>query len=46
MGRNRRVKRQNFEKLEEEKTNRLVKIICNVMNLLAILMIESYTLAS
>ena len=28
MGRNRSVKRQNFEKREEEKANRLFKMIC------------------
>ena len=30
MGRNRSVKRQNFEKREEEKANRLFKMICIV----------------
>ena len=50
MGRNRSVKRQNFEKREEEKAkekaNRLFKMICIVLILLAILMIVGYTLAS
>lgn len=35
MGRNRSVKRQNFEKREEEKANRLFKMICIVLILLA-----------
>ena len=43
MGRNRSVKRQNRE---EEKANRLFKMICIVLILLAILMIVGYTLAS
>ena len=46
MGRNRSVKRQNFEKREEEKANRLFKMICIVLILLAILMIVGYTLSS
>ena len=44
MGRNRSVKRQNFEKREEEKANRLFKMICIVLILLAILMIVGYTI--
>ena len=32
MGRNRSVKRQNFEKREEEKANRLFKMICIVLD--------------
>lgn len=35
-----------FEKREEEKANRLFKMICIVLILLAILMIVGYTLAS
>lgn len=46
MGRNRNVKRQNFEKREEEKANRLFKMICIFLVLLAVLMIVGYTLAS
>lgn len=46
MGRNRSVKRQNFEKREEEKANRIKTIQIILNNLLAILMIVGYTLAS
>lgn len=46
MGHNRTVKRQNFEKREEEKANRLFRTICIVLILLAVLMIVGYTLAS
>ena len=39
MGGKRSVKRENFEKGEEEKGNRLLKMICIVLIVLGILMI-------
>lgn len=46
MGKNERMaKRQNFEKREEEKANRLFRTICIVLLLLAVVMIVIYALA-
>ncbi len=43
---NRAAKRQNFEKREEERANRLFKTICFALLLLALLMIVAYALVS
>ncbi|HJC94182.1 MAG TPA: hypothetical protein H9752_08310 [Candidatus Phocaeicola excrementigallinarum] len=42
----RMARRQNLEKREEEKANRLFKLICAALLLLALLMIVGYALAS
>ena len=42
----RMARRQNLEKREEEKANRLFKLICTALLLLALLMIVGYALAS
>lgn len=49
MGKNnadRIAKRQNFGKREEERANRLFKLICFALLLLALLMIVGFALAS
>ena len=43
---NRIAKRQNFEKREEEKANRLFKLICIALLLLALLMVVGYALTA
>ncbi len=47
MGKNNRMaKRQNSDKQEEMRANRLFKIICFALLLLALLMVVGYALAS
>ncbi|MBS5550756.1 MAG: hypothetical protein KHX53_01620 [Bacteroides sp.] len=43
---NRQIKRENYEKREAEKANRLFKMICIALLLLAVLTIVGFTLAS
>ena len=43
---NRQIKRQNYQKSEAERANKVFKSICMALILLAVLVIVAYALAS
>ena len=45
MGKNRKLQRENYNKREEEKANRIFKMICLFLALLAVIIIVGYALA-
>ena len=45
MGKNRKIQRENYNKREEEKANRIFKMICNFLILLGVLIGVGYALA-
>ena len=45
MGKNRKIQRENYNKREEEKANRIFKMICIFLTLLGVLIAAGYALA-
>ena len=45
MGKNRKIQRENYNKREEERANRIFKMICILLALLGLLIVVGYALA-
>ena len=45
MGKNRKIQRENYKKREEEKANRIFKMVCILLVLLGIIITAGYALA-
>ena len=45
MGKNRKIQRENYSKREEEKANRIFKMICISLILLGIIMVVGFAFA-